>query len=134
MQSPNWWMMGLSFVLGLGLTVALMIRRVTREVPVSRPASAPLNEVKKPYLDTPVAEKPAPATTVTTTTVVETVAPVVEPAAEVSAAVIEPAHGVSADTAVTVVQADHSDGDTTMVIMGGDTVLPETTIRYVSSD
>ena len=31
----NWWLMALAFVLGLALTLALMIRRVTREVPVS---------------------------------------------------------------------------------------------------
>lgn len=35
MHDPNWWLMALSFVLGLGLTFALMVRRVKREVPVS---------------------------------------------------------------------------------------------------
>ncbi len=33
MQSVNWWLMALAFVLGLVLTLALMIRRVKREVP-----------------------------------------------------------------------------------------------------
>ena len=31
----NWWLMALAFVLGLLLTFALMIRRVTREVPIT---------------------------------------------------------------------------------------------------
>jgi flagellar biogenesis protein FliO len=35
MHDPNWWLMALSFVLGLVLTFALMVRRVKREVPVS---------------------------------------------------------------------------------------------------
>ena len=33
MQNVNWWLMALAFVLGLVLTLALMIRRVEREVP-----------------------------------------------------------------------------------------------------
>ncbi len=33
MQSVNWWLMVLAFALGLVLTLALMIRRVKREVP-----------------------------------------------------------------------------------------------------
>ena len=32
MQNVNWWLMALAFVLGLVLTLALMIRRVKREV------------------------------------------------------------------------------------------------------
>lgn len=35
MPDPNGWMMSLSFLLGLSLTLALTIRRVTREVPVT---------------------------------------------------------------------------------------------------
>ena len=35
MDHVNWWLIGLAFVLGLLLTFALTIRRVTREVPVS---------------------------------------------------------------------------------------------------
>jgi uncharacterized membrane protein ArfC len=35
MDHVNWWLIGLAFVLGLLLTCALTIRRVTREVPVS---------------------------------------------------------------------------------------------------
>ena len=33
MQDVNWWLMALAFLLGLALTLALMIRRVKREVP-----------------------------------------------------------------------------------------------------
>lgn len=35
MNHPQWWLFGVAFLLGLVLTFALMIRRVTREVPVS---------------------------------------------------------------------------------------------------
>jgi uncharacterized membrane protein ArfC len=35
MEHVNWLLIGLAFVLGLLLTFALTIRRVTREVPVS---------------------------------------------------------------------------------------------------
>ncbi len=34
MNDVNWWLMALAFLLGLVLTLAFMIRRVTREVPV----------------------------------------------------------------------------------------------------
>ncbi len=37
MNDVNWWLMALSFVLGLLLTFAFAIRRVTREVPVYAP-------------------------------------------------------------------------------------------------
>lgn len=40
MRDVNWWLMVLAFVLGLLLTFALMIRRVTREVPVTHAVSA----------------------------------------------------------------------------------------------
>ena len=33
MQNVNWWLMALSFLLGLVLTLFLVIRRVKREVP-----------------------------------------------------------------------------------------------------
>ena len=33
MRNVNWWLMALAFALGLVLTLALMIRRVKREVP-----------------------------------------------------------------------------------------------------
>lgn len=33
MQDVNWWLMALAFLLGLVLSLALMIRRVKREVP-----------------------------------------------------------------------------------------------------
>lgn len=36
----NWWLIGLAFVLGLLLTFALTLRRVTREVPVSSATGA----------------------------------------------------------------------------------------------
>jgi len=35
MRDVNWWLMTLSFLLGLLLTLALTIRKVTREVPVT---------------------------------------------------------------------------------------------------
>lgn len=35
-RDVNWWLMSLAFLLGLLLTLALTIRKVTREVPVSR--------------------------------------------------------------------------------------------------
>lgn len=34
MNDVNWWLMALAFVLGLALTLAFMVRRVVREVPV----------------------------------------------------------------------------------------------------
>ena len=52
MEDVNWWLMALSFLLGLLLTFALMIRRVTREVPVTesvgvRGPSAPRATVER---------------------------------------------------------------------------------------
>jgi hypothetical protein len=52
MHDVNWWLMTLAFLLGLLLTLALTIRKVTREVPVSHTLSAGLG-VKKPHLDAP---------------------------------------------------------------------------------
>ncbi len=40
MHDVNWWLMALAFLIGLVLTFALMIRRVTREVPVTHAVSA----------------------------------------------------------------------------------------------
>jgi uncharacterized membrane protein ArfC len=40
MPELNWWLMVLAFLLGLLLTFAMMIRRVTREVPVTKVAGA----------------------------------------------------------------------------------------------
>lgn len=40
MHDVNWWLMVLAFLLGLLLTFAMMIRRVTREVPVTHTVSA----------------------------------------------------------------------------------------------
>ncbi|MCW1957762.1 MAG: hypothetical protein KIH64_004295 [Mycobacterium sp.] len=40
MHNVNWWLMALAFLLGLLLTLAMMIRRVTREVPVVHTVSA----------------------------------------------------------------------------------------------
>lgn len=34
MKDVNWWLMVLAFLLGLGLTLLLTVRRVKREVPV----------------------------------------------------------------------------------------------------
>ena len=42
MHDVNWWLMTLAFLVGLVVTFALMIRRVTREVPVSHTVSAAL--------------------------------------------------------------------------------------------
>ncbi|MFM8598835.1 MAG: hypothetical protein ACKOB8_07490 [Mycobacterium sp.] len=42
MKDVNWWLMTLAFLLGLLLTFAMMIRRVTREVPVTATVSATL--------------------------------------------------------------------------------------------
>lgn len=42
MHDVNWWLIALSFVLGLALTLVLMIGRVTREVPVKHSVSAGL--------------------------------------------------------------------------------------------
>ena len=39
MGDVNWWLMALAFVLGLLLTFAMMIRKVTREVPVTHTVS-----------------------------------------------------------------------------------------------
>jgi hypothetical protein len=40
MRDVNWWLFAFAFLLGLVLTLALTIRKVTREVPVSHSASA----------------------------------------------------------------------------------------------
>lgn len=40
MHDLNWWLMTLAFLIGLVLTFALMIRRVSREVPVTHAVSA----------------------------------------------------------------------------------------------
>ena len=52
MRDVNWWLMALAFVLGLLLTLAMMIRRVTREVPVTHTVSAGVGapQVGKPDL------------------------------------------------------------------------------------
>ena len=49
MHDVNWLLMALAFLLGLVLTFALMIRKVTREVPVTRTVSAAVKapEVRK---------------------------------------------------------------------------------------
>lgn len=40
MKDVNWWLMTLAFLLGLLLTFGMMVRRVTREVPVTATVSA----------------------------------------------------------------------------------------------
>ena len=63
MNDVNWWLMALSFLLGLLLTLAFMIRRVTREVPIyAALGRGPKVEVKKPVVETakPVVKKVAP--------------------------------------------------------------------------
>ncbi len=52
MHDVNWWLMALSFLLGLVLTFLFMIRRVTREVPIyAALGRGPKGEVKKPVAD-----------------------------------------------------------------------------------
>lgn len=53
MHDVNWWLMTLAFVLGLLLTFAMMIRRVTREVPVAHTVSAGVAGVKVPQVAKP---------------------------------------------------------------------------------
>ena len=48
----NWWLMTLAFLLGLLLTLALMIRRVTREVPITETVG-----VRAPRVDTGTVER-----------------------------------------------------------------------------
>jgi len=74
-MTVNWWLVALAFVLGLVITLAFMIRRVEREVPVSAAAGAAgaAGAVTAAKLvdsgsDTPPADK-----------VTETTAPVEEP-------------------------------------------------------
>lgn len=50
MHDVNWWLMALAFLLGLLLTLAMMIRRVTREVPITHTVSA---SVKTPQAGKP---------------------------------------------------------------------------------
>ncbi|HNA52045.1 MAG TPA: hypothetical protein PK594_14425, partial [Mycobacterium sp.] len=40
MQNLNWWLMALAFILGFVAFLLLTVRKVTREVPVSRTVSA----------------------------------------------------------------------------------------------
>ncbi len=55
MHDVNWWLMALAFLLGMLLTLALTIRKVTREVPVTHAVSAGIRGagVPKPHLDKP---------------------------------------------------------------------------------
>ena len=53
MPELNWWLMALAFLLGLLLTFAMMIRRVTREVPTGRaPAAADSSIEESPASET----------------------------------------------------------------------------------
>ena len=52
MHDVNWWLMALSFLLGLVLTLLFMIRRVTREVPIyAALGRGPKVDVKKPDVE-----------------------------------------------------------------------------------
>ena len=66
MHDVNWWLMTLAFLLGLLLTLALTIRKVTREVPVGHTVAAAVRgvEVPKPRLDKPDLGKVAGAAAV----------------------------------------------------------------------
>ena len=50
MRDVNGWLMALSFLLGLLLTFAMMIRRVTREVPIGRTATPAVAATAAPVL------------------------------------------------------------------------------------
>ena len=60
MHDVNWWLMTLAFLLGALLTFALMIRRVTREVPVTHTVAAGLAKpaVKAPEVKAPEVKVP----------------------------------------------------------------------------
>lgn len=60
MHGANCWLMGLSFLLGLLLTFAFMIRRVKREVPVAAPWGAA--DAAGAAASAPTAPIPAPGT------------------------------------------------------------------------
>jgi uncharacterized membrane protein ArfC len=52
MHDVNWWLMALSFVLGLVITLLFMIRRVTREVPIyAALGRGPKVDVRKPDVE-----------------------------------------------------------------------------------
>lgn len=61
MPELNWWLMALAFLLGLALTFAMMIRRVTREVPVTGavPSSAVSSGEASAAADALIKESPA---------------------------------------------------------------------------
>ena len=65
MRDVNWWLMTLAFLLGLVLTLALTIRRVTREVPVTHLLAAKISNpaVKAPEVKAPDVRKAAGAAT-----------------------------------------------------------------------
>ena len=48
MHNVNWWLMTLAFLLGLLLTLVMMIRKVTREVPEGHTLTATVPKVKAP--------------------------------------------------------------------------------------
>jgi uncharacterized membrane protein ArfC len=76
-MTVNWCLVALAFVLGLVITLAFMVRRVEREVPVSAAAGAAGAATPAKLVDsgsdTPQAEK------VTAETVAATTAPIKEP-------------------------------------------------------
>jgi hypothetical protein len=65
MRDVNWWLMTLAFLLGLVLTLALTIRKVTREVPVTHTLAAKASNpaVKAPEVKAPDVRKAAGAAT-----------------------------------------------------------------------
>ncbi len=61
MHDVNWWLMALSFLLGLLLTVVFCIRRVRREVPIyAALGRGPKADVKRPVVEKPKVEVPKP--------------------------------------------------------------------------
>ena len=69
MHDVNWWLMALSFIAGLLLTLAFMIRRVTREVPIyAALGRGPKVDVKKPDVEVRKPDLKAPAVAATAAT------------------------------------------------------------------
>jgi hypothetical protein len=69
MHDVSWWLMALSFILGLVITLLFMIRRVTREVPIyAALGRGPKVDVKKPDVEVRKPDVKAPAVAATAAT------------------------------------------------------------------
>lgn len=141
MRDLNGWLMALSFLLGLLLTLALMIRRVTREVPIPRPVRAG-DLTAGPGVPTLAADQlppseptPRPAAIETTAIEASIESADVEPAAasyvtepEVQA-VIRDEH-VPADLIIT---QSHAEADASMVIVDHGGAEVDTGLRIIAA-